>query len=665
MRLLFDYPWYWLLLCVLVAALYSFALYGRPRKMRDLQRKVRTAMTALRFVAVFLLCMLLMAPLVKRHVNSDEKPIVVLLDDVSESVKENLADNPAWKELAKEYDFVMDSFGGKSTDIAAALESTAAQYAGRNLGAIILATDGIYNQGENPLTAAANAVVPVYTVALGDTTRHRDAAISRVRNNKIAYLGNQTPIEITVQAHHMAGEKATLTVTHHGQRLFTKEIRYTGDPAVVTETLTIKADQPGLQSYTITVTPCHDELSQENNSRTIAIEVLDGHQKVAIVAAAPHPDVSALRQSIEKNPNYEVAVMEPDQLKNLKAEDCSLLILHNLPATGTPDITTLVNRTPTLFVVGSRTDLGRLNALHAGLEITAKSHKSDEALAAWNKSFSLFSLDENCCRRLEQMPPLHSPFGTYRLAANTQSLFTARIGSVASDRPLIACGQQGGVRHSFVMGEGLWHWRLQCYQMTGSHSDFDLLVEKLVVYTSLQSNRDRFHVTAKAIYAENEEVVLEGELYDDNFEPVASDAECTIRPLTAGGKEMHYDFSTAKPLNLGVLEPGEYRYSASATLAGKKYTAQGGFLVEALQLEQANLVADHSLLRTMAANTGGTMVMPGELERLPQLLAERTDLQSVIYSHISYTELLDLPWIFILLVLLLAAEWTLRKLYLD
>lgn len=665
MRLIFNYPWYWLLLCLMAGALYSFALYGRPRAMRELSRRLRACLAALRLVAVFLLCALLMAPLVKRHVNSHEKPIVVLLRDASESVQENLSDAPAWKKLAKDYDFVVDSFGGKSTDIAAALKEASGRFAGRNLGAIILASDGICNQGGNPLAAAADAVVPVYTVALGDTTRHRDAAVVRVRHNKMAYLGNLAPIEIVVQAHHLAGEHATLSVTHRGKRIFTKEVQYAGDPAVLTESFSIRAEEPGLQSYTVTLSPCKEERSQENNAQTIAIEVIDGHQKIALVAAAPHPDVSALKQSIDKNQNYEAEVVDPEQLKTLKSADYSLLILHNLPAAGTPDLSALVSRTPTLFIVGSRTDLGRLNALRAGLEVTAKSRKTDEALAAYNKSFSLFSLDENCCRRLEQMPPLNSPFGTYRPAANTQSLFTARIGSVASDRPLIACSQQGGVRHSFVMGEGLWRWRLQCYLMTGSHSDFDLLVEKLVIYTSLQIGRDRFHVTAKHIYAENEEVVLESELYDDNFEPVSAAAECTIRPVAQGAHEAHYDFTAAQPLNVGILPPGEYRYTASTELAGKKYTAQGSFMVEAMQLEQANLVADHSLLRTLAANTGGAMLSPAELDQLPQLLAERDDLKSVIYSHVRYTELLDLPWVFILLVLLLAVEWTLRKLYLN
>ena len=114
-------------------------------------------------------------------------------------------------------------------------------------------------------------------------------------------------------------------------------------------------------------------------------------------------------------------------------------------------------------------------------------------------------------------------------------------------------------------------------------------------------------------------------------------------------------------LPLGTLEPGQYAYTASTTLAGKRYTASGNFIVEDINLEQVNHVADHALLNTIAQTTGAQMLYPDQLDQLPQLLAERDDLNSVVYAHTSYTELLNLPLLFILIVLLLAAEWGIRK----
>ena len=94
---------------------------------------------------------------------------------------------------------------------------------------------------------------------------------------------------------------------------------------------------------------------------------------------------------------------------------------------------------------------------------------------------------------------------------------------------------------------------------------------------------------------------------------------------------------------------------------GKSLTASGSFLVEDLQLEAMNTVADHSLLRTMATTTGGTMVAARELEQIGKLLRERDDMKTLVFSETSYSDMLNLPLIFIIIVLLLAVEWITRK----
>ena len=657
MQLLLDYPWYYILFCLLAGAAYSFILYRKdPNQQDDIPRSWRLPLALLRFISVTLIAFLLLAPLVKRHVNTHEKPIIVLAQDVSESVQP--VDHRLWEFDSPQFDIVRDSFGDKTTDIAAALQDIADRYAGRNLGAVVLATDGIFNQGANPTTAATSLAVPVYTVAMGDTTHHPDATIAHLRYNHVAYLGNQFPLEVTIRAHRLKGQRSTLTVTHNGRRLHTQEIAYTDNTFSTTENITLDADRAGLQSYTITLT------GATTVSRTIAIEVIDGHQKIALVAAAPHPDIAALRHAIEKNPNYQIELIEKADFPNRKLGEYSLLILHNLPD-GRFQLPPAALQIPTIFVVGTQTDLGRFNALHSGLEIVAKARKTDEVTAARNGAFALFNFDEDASQHIEQLPPLTAPFGTYRPAANLQSLFTAKIGNVASDRPMIAFCQQEGIRRAFVVGEGMWRWRLQDYQMTGSHNDFDQLVEKMVVYTSLQTNKERLHVTTRHIYRLGENVVIEAELYDDNYEPVNTpEVSLELRSdLKSSAQQYAFNRSgNGYSLPLGTLEPGQYAYTASTTLAGKRYTTSGNFIVEDINLEQANHVADHALLNTIAQTTGAQMLYPDQLDQLPQLLAERDDLKSVVYAHTRYTELLNLPLIFILIVLLLAAEWALRKL---
>lgn len=683
MQLLFDYPWYYIFLCLLAGTLYSAVLYWHSKGKGDdaLPSWARIAMPALRFVSVSLIALLLMAPLVKRQVNTDERPIIVLAQDISESVgsQSSLLTEADLGKLEKKYEVVTDSFGGKTTDIATALRDINDRYAGRNLGAIVLASDGIYNQGQNPVNLVDQIAVPIYTVALGDTTHYRDAAVTEVRYNRMAYLGNQFPIEITVQAHQMQGEHATLSISRNGQRLYSKEINYSTSRHVQSESVTLNADKPGLQSYTISLTPLKGEASEQNNTRTLAIEVMDAHQKIAIVAPAAHPDISALRQSIERNPNYEVEVML-EKADPAKLKECSLIVWHNMPNTRMGLNLADYKQIPAIYIVGSQTDIGRFNALHSGLEIMAKARKLDEVTASHNNTFALFTLDNEICSRMEQMPPLTAPFGTYRMAGDMQSLFVAKIGNIASDRPLIAFGQQEGVRHSFVVGEGLWKWRLQSYLMTESHDDFDQLMEKMVVYTSLQANKERLHVTYDHIYQEGTPVVLQAEFYNDNFEPINTpDVRIEISPFAdpkdaqrqsakASAHTQAYDFNrsgTGYALNLGTPQAGHYSFAATTTWNGKKYTTSGAFAVEQINLEQLNLVADHGLLNTLAQTTGGAMLAPDQLDRLPQLLDDRDDLKSIIYTQTRYTELINLPLIFILLILLLGVEWALRKYFFN
>ena len=657
MQLLLDYPWYYILFCLLAGAAYSFILYRKKTKQKDdTPGSWRLPLALLRFVTVAFIAFLLLAPLVKRHVNTHEKPIIVLAQDVSESVQP--VDHRLWDFDSPQFDIVRDSFGGKTTDIAAALQDIADRYAGRNLGAVVLATDGIFNQGADPTIAASSLAVPVYTVALGDTTHYPDANITHLRYNHVAYLCNKFPLEVTIQAHRLKGQRGTLTVAQGGKRLYSQEITYSDNTYSTTQTITLDADHAGLQSYTITLS------GATTTSRTIAIEVIDGHQKIALVASAPHPDIAALKQVIEKNPNYEMEVLESSNLNSRQLKEYSLLILHNLPNSRIQIPPELIQQVPTLFIVGTQTDLNRFNALHSGLEIVTRVRKSDEVTASLNSSFALFHFDDEIAHRLEQMPPLTSPFGTYRPGGNLQTLFFAKIGTLASDRPLVAFCQQDGIRRGFIVGEGLWRWRLHDYLLTGSHSDFDQLIDKTIVYTSLQTNKDHLHVTTRHIYRTGENILVEAQLYDDNFEPVNTpdvDLELRSDTLPAPQRYLFNRSAAGYTLPLAQLPPGRYSYSANTTLAGKKYTTTGYFIVEDINLEQSNHVANHALLNTLAQTTGAQMLYPDQLDQLPQLLASRDDLKTTVYSHTRYTELLNLPLIFILIVLLLAAEWGIRK----
>ena len=698
--LIIDYPWFLIPLCLLLGVAYGALLYWVHRRREtnaeaSLSKRLTTALFLLRTLSVAMIAFLLLSPLVKRDSSHKEKPIVIMARDNSKSLDYSsdsafyhgdflLEVEALAKELSKVYDVKYYTFGSSVsavdgtadhlfdeplTDMARLFSDMSDRYYHRNVGAMIVMGDGIYNSGSSPLGAATDMAIPIYTVAMGDTAVQRDASVANVRYNRIAYLGNSFPMEVTVNAAMMQGETAVMTVSCDGKKLYAKQIHYDAKRFSTVENVTLDADRAGLHNYVVEITVLDGERSVRNNRRIVPIEIIDGHRKIAIIAAVPHPDMAALRNAIEKNQNFEVETFLARDF-NKNPLDYNLLILHQLPSSvaeaGIDVEGLLASGTPALFILGSQTSLPRLNALHAGLEVFSRIEQQNDVAPLYNRDFTFFTMDDDIVSNIERFPPLVSPFGEYKLSGNAQTLFTSRVGSVNSGMPLVAVTQQQERRYSFIAGEGLWRWRMADYQTNSSHDHFDAFIDKLVVFTALRLTKDRFHVTVKNVFSQSEPVVIEAQLFNDNYEAVnTADVEVTIaRRDGASAEQKRYLFNragTGYQLNLGAMEAGMYGYNASTTFNGKKYSSVGSFIVEDLQMEAMNLVADHSLMATLAASTGAAMVDAHHVDQLEALLKQRDDIKTVIYSETSYSDMLNMPLIFILIVLLLAAEWVIRK----
>ena len=297
----------------------------------------------------------------------------------------------------------------------------------------------------------------------------------------------------------------------------------------------------------------------------------------------------------------------------------------------------------------------------------AKTKKSNEVTAIYNDRFSLFTFDGADGAAFEELPPLTAPFGEAKASASLQSLFTARLGNINTRQPLVAALVQGAQRRVFVWGEGLWRWRLGDFLNNKSHEHFDRLVSQMVNFAALTDNRERFIVETERHYSDNDEVTVRAQLYNESYEPFNTpEAKFTLQGVPGGAGEakgVQGDYNFARQgdgytLALGRLPEGLYRYTATTSYDGTTYSAEGAFAVEALHLEQANLTADHTLLATLSSITGGEMYYP---DQLSSLNAQLSTLKPVIYTHTRFSELLNLPWVLLLIILLLGTEWVLRK----
>ena len=270
-----DYPWYLVLLCLLAGAAYAAVLYLVGRN--SFGRRMRWLLTTLRFLAVSAIAFLLLAPMTRRKVNEKQKPNVVLAYDRSLSVRQS-ADSTFNIPLTDSHvQTTAIEFGDDdATDIGSVLEN----YIGSDADVIVLATDGIYNRGANPATVAEHLTIPIYTIALGDTTPQRDAAVGGLRTNRVAMMGTSLLVEFNVSATLLGNLSAQLTIVDaRGRTLHQQRITYADNAFSQDIGVALPVSEAGLQRFSIRLTPLAEEVSVENNVLNFYVDVIDTRRR--------------------------------------------------------------------------------------------------------------------------------------------------------------------------------------------------------------------------------------------------------------------------------------------------------------------------------------------------------------------------------------------------
>jgi len=216
---------------------------------------------------------------------------------------------------------------------------------------------------------------------------------------------------------------------------------------------------------------------------------------------------------------------------------------------------------------------------------------------------------------------------------------------------------------AMMLADGFWQWRLEEFSKSESTESFDEVFGKLIQYLSTTEDKSKFKsYPVKQQFSESEAVVFESQVYNDIYEPVYGN-RIDLELTDEAGKKYTYNYVT-NPGNvryqMGGLAEGIYRFKSSVDLNGKREEVRGQFLITAQDVELQNLMADFSLLRKLSTTTGGKFYSLTQLEQLRQDLTSK-QAQATIYSEEKYDAILNLKWVFFVLLLLVSAEWFLRK----
>jgi hypothetical protein len=208
-------------------------------------------------------------------------------------------------------------------------------------------------------------------------------------------------------------------------------------------------------------------------------------------------------------------------------------------------------------------------------------------------------------------------------------------------------------------GEASWRWRMRLPSEDRTH---ELFWRQAVRWVSAVAP-DPVGVAPLPSMVPGSRMSLAVDVRNDEFAPIA-DAEVRMTVTRPGGttQEVAARLADARAGRysgeLRFEEPGVYRISATASRDGRTIGRAGrAVLVGGADLEMADPRLHEDVLRRIALASGGGYLAADEAATLPSLLAAAAGGPSAPRLE----ELWHNAWIFVGLILLLGAEWALRR----
>lgn len=630
----------------------------------------------LRFVTLFSIFLLLINPIITRKdLETVKTPLPIVVDN-SQSIKELGQDSLAAalsakiagnKRLKDKYDIQLYTFAdgfesgkpldfkGKQTHIDQVAQNLKQLYRNANYPVVML-TDGNQTIG-NDYVYSFRENTAVYPLVLGDTTTFLDLRVSQVNVNKYAFLKNKFPVEVFLQYSGNKTVNAVFNIMQGNAVLHKQNITFSKNKKAESLSVLLSADKVGVQTYRAVISSAEQEKNRYNNVKNFAVEVIDQRSEVALIASINHPDLGALKRSIETNQQRKVTILKPNEVKSL--QDYNVLILYQPDASFKTILEQNKNAGLNTFTItGLSTDFNLLNQYQDQLNFKMTSQREDY-LADFNSQFNMFSLDNI---GFEQFPPLVHPFGTITTKANVSSLLQARIRNVKTDNPLMVFSETGPSRSAFLLGENIWKWRVESHLNTKSFEQFDIFIDKTIQFLASNSKRKSLVVNHESFYNSGEVILVTAQYFNKNYE-FDENARLTIQlknKKTNSSKTYDFLKGTAEyKVNLDGLDAGQYTFTVNESTSKTQYN--GSFEVLDFEIEKQFVNPDLARLQQTAANTNGAVYYADTADKLIDFLVNNDNYKAIQKEITKKSPLIDWIWLLVLLAITLAAEWFVRK----
>jgi len=599
------------------------------------------------------------------------------------------------------------AYDGTGTHVATALDVAREELAGVPLSGLVMVSDGADND-DRPLTEALvplqAAGVPVFTVGVGDELIEPDIELGRVELPRTVLEGSTLMVDIVVTQNGYRGQSVPILV-EDDERILTEETVELGpDGEPVVARVAFRLDTAGSRRVSFTIPTQRGERVERNNRRTAWVEVRGARDKILYFEGEPRPELKFVRRAVEDDENLQLVVLQrtaESKFLRLSVSD-SLELQFGFPATReelyryrglvlgsveasffTHDQLRMIadfasERGGGLLFLGGHDAfaeggwmgtpveevmpvvLGEATPGIEGYFSEVKAEPTPAGLA--HPTVQLDADPGNVPARWDSLPPVTAVNRLVETRPGATTLLTATPLSGGQAQVLLAFQRYGRGKSIALTAQDTWLWQMHA-DVALEDQSHEAFWQQLLRWL-VDGVPDAVSVaTAEERVAPGQPVTVVGSVSDSSYIDV-NDASVTARVTSPSGvvQELRVEWTVerdgAYEAQLRPTEIGDHEIELVAERDGVPLGAAHTFLHVAPSDEEFFDAARRtSLLRRLADETGGRFYTPETVSQLPDDIT----ISGAGVTLVEERDLWDMPVLFLLMLLLMAAEWGFRR----
>ena len=595
------------------------------------------------------------------------------------------------------------TFGGTATRLATALDRARDELSGLPLAGLVMVSDGADTSNEaidETLASLKARSIPVFTVGVGQERFAHDVQVTRVETPRSVLKGTALVVDVVLSQTGYGGQTVALSVEDDGRIVSTQDVTLPADGESATVKVRFTANEAGARTFRFKVPPQAGEQVTQNNARDALIQVNDRAEKVLYYEGEPRFEYKFLRAGVEGDKNLQVvsldrtaenkyyrqSVTDKDELiggfPKTREELFAYrgLILGSVEAASfTPEqlrmIADFVNkRGGGLLMLGGRrsfaeggwggTPVG--DVLPVIIE-NANAKYFSEVQAKPTRAGATFPVtqiagDEKASGAKWNELPAVTTVNAIRLAKPGATVLLTGVDNRKQDQIVLAYQRYGRGKAIALPIQDSWLWKMDA-RVPVTDTTHAMFWRRLIRWL-VDGVPEQVNVSTTADRVEpGEAVTLTAEVLDSAYVEV-NDSRVVARVTSPSGR------TTELPVEWTVTRDGDYKatftpeeagiYDVKVTAARDQKelgTASMHVRVSAGDAEYFDAGMRAPLLKRIAEDTGGRFFTPANAAALPEAISYSGRGVTVVEER----ELWDMPALFLMLVGLIAAEWSYRR----